>query len=199
MRSGQGESGTGVVEFAIGPKHRVVATLARGREMGRHVIHRRSGRVVVGLMATHAGGCGDVVIPVYVTIEALTRRHRVCSGQSKSGAGVVEFAVGPEHGVMATRARRREMRGHVVHRAECRVVVGLMAAHAGRGGDVVVVIDVTVGTLARRHGMRTAQREPGGAVVEGCIQPTGGAVTLLAGLREVRRHVIRIRRALEIL
>ena len=199
MRSGQGESGTGVVEFAIGPKHRVVATLARGREMGRHVIHRRSGRVVVGLMATHAGGCGDVVIPVYVTIEALTRRHRVCSGQSKSGAGVVEFAIGPEHGVMATRARRREMRGHVVHRAECRVVVGLMAAHAGGRSDVVVVIHVAVRTLPRRYRVRASEREPGRVVVEGCVQPAGGAVALLTGLREVRRHVIRIRRALEIL
>ena len=158
-----------MVEFAVGPKHRIVATLACRREMGGHVIHRRSGRVVVGLMATHASGRGDVVIPVYVTIEALTRRHRVCSGQGKSGAGVVEFAIGPEHGVMATRARRREMRGHVVHRAECRVVVGLMAAHARSSGDVVVVIDVAIRTLPRRHRVRSSKREPGGVVVESCI------------------------------
>ena len=183
----------------FGPKHRVVATLARGREMGRHVIHRRSGRVVVGLVATHAGRRGDVVIAVYVTVEALTRRHRVCSGQGESGAGVVEFAVRPKHGVMAALARRREVRSHVVHRGECRVVVSLMAAHAGGRGDVVVVIDVAIRTLPRRHRVRSGQREPGGVVVEGCIQPTGGAVTLLAGLREVRRHVIRIRGALEIL
>ena len=39
---------------------------------------------------------------------------------------------------------------------------------------------------------------PRGAVVEGGIQPAGGVVTLLTGLREIRRHVIRIRRALEI-
>ena len=49
-----GEAGAGVVEFAVCPKHRIVATLARGWEMGRHVIHRRSGRVVVGQVATHA-------------------------------------------------------------------------------------------------------------------------------------------------
>ena len=199
MRSGQGETGAGVVEFAIGPKHHLVATLACRREMGRHVIHRSSGRVVVGLMATHASRSGDVVIPVYVTIEALTRRHRVRPSQSESGAGVVEFAVGPKHGVMAALARRGEVRGHVVHRAECRVVVGLMAAHAGSSGDVVVVVDVAVRTLPRRHRVRSSQREPGRVVVESCIQPAGGAVTLLTGLREVRRHVIRIRRALEIL
>ena len=198
MRSGQGEAGASVVEFAVGPKHRIVATLACCREMGRHVIHRRSGCVVVGLMATHAGGCGDVVIPVYVTIQALTRRHGVRSSQGESGAGVVELAVGPKHRVMAALARRREVGSHVVHRSEGRVVVGLMAAHAGRSGDVVVVIDVTVRALTRRHGVRSAQREPSGAVVEGCIQPTGRVVTLLTGLREIRRHVIRIRRALEI-
>ena len=77
VRSRQGESGAAVVEFAVRPKHRIVATLARGREMGRHVIYRRNGGVVVGLMATHAGGRGDVVIVIYVTIDALTRRHRV--------------------------------------------------------------------------------------------------------------------------
>ena len=199
VRSGQGEAGAGVVEFAVGPKHRIVAALACRREMGRHVIHRRSGGVVVGLMATHAGGCGDVVIPVYVTIQALTRRHGVRSSQGESGAGVVELAVGPKHRVMAALARRREVGSHVVHRGEGRVVVGLMAAHAGRSGDVVVVIDVAVRTLPRWHRVRSGQREPGGAVAEGCIQPTGRAVALLAGLWEVRRHVIRIRRALEIL
>jgi len=132
-----------------------------------------------------------------VAIDALPRRHGVRTRQNESGRGVIELAVGPCHHVVTLLAGRREpgMRD----RRCCRVVVRLMATHAGSSGDVVVVIDVTVGTLARRHGMRTAQREPGGAVVKRCIQPTGGAVTLLAGLREVRRHVIRIRRALEIL
>src|SRR5438270_1492612 len=106
VRSGQGESGAGVVEFAVSPKHRIVATLACRREMGGHVIHRRSGRVVVGLMATHASGRGDVVIPVYVTIEALTRRERVRSGQGESGAGVVEIVVGRKHGVGAVSSGR---------------------------------------------------------------------------------------------
>jgi len=159
VRSGQGETGAGVVEFAVRPKHRVMAALARGREMRTHVVYRAERSVVVGLMAAHAGRCGDVVIPVYVTIEALTRRHRVRSGQGKSGAGVVEFAVGPKHGVMAALARSREVRGHVVYRAERRVVVGLVAAHAGSSGDVVVVVDVAVRTLPRRHRVHARQRE----------------------------------------
>ena len=134
-----------------------------------------------------------------MAIDALARRHRVRSGQGESGAGVVEFAVSPKHRIVATLACCREMRRHVIHRCSSGVVVGLMAAHAGSCGDVVVIIDVAVRTLPRWNRVRSSQREPGGVVVEGCIQPTGSAVTLLTGLREVRRHVIRIRRALEIL
>ena len=121
------------------------------------------------------------------------------SGQGEAGAGVVEFAVSPKHRVVATLARGREMGRHVIHRRSGRVVVGLMAAHAGGRSDVVVVIHVTVRTLPRRYRVRASEREPGRVVVEGCVQPAGGAVALLTGLREVRRHVIRIRRALEIL
>ena len=43
------------------------------------------------------------------------------------------------------------------------------------------------------------QREAGRGVVECRIQPGAGAVALLAGLREIRRHVIRIRRALKVI
>ena len=109
---------------------------------------------------------------------------------------MVEFAVGPKHRVVTLLAGGRE--SGMRHRRRRRVVVGLVATDAGGRGDVVVVIDVTVRALTRRHGVRSAQREPSGAVVEGCIQPTGRVVTLLTGLREIRRHVIRIRRALEI-
>jgi len=109
---------------------------------------------------------------------------------------VIELAIGPLDRVVTLLARGGE--ADVRHRALRVVKVLLVATDAGAYGEVVVVIDVTVGALARRHGMRTAQREPGGAVVEGCIQPAGGVVTLLTGLREIRRHVIRIRRALEI-
>ena len=148
-------------------------------------------------MARHAGRASQVVVVVDVAIDALPRRHGMRTGQNESGGGVIELAIGPGHGVVTLLAGRREP-GMRDWRCS-RVVVRLMATHARSSGDVVVVVDVAVRTLPRRHRVRTAQREPGGAVVEGCIQPTGGAVTLLAGLREVRRHVIRIRRALEIL
>ena len=194
MRTGQNESGRGVIELSISPGHGIVTLLAGGRESGMR--HRRRRRVVVGLVATDTGGRGDVVIVVDVTIRAQARGHGVRTRQNEACRRVIELPVGPGHRVVTLLARSRE--SCMRHRRGRRVVVGLMAADAGSRGDVVVVVDVTVRALTRRHGMRSAQREPGGAVVEGCIQPTGRVVTLLTGLREIRRHVIRIRRALEI-
>src|SRR5947209_6627471 len=119
------------------------------------------------------------------------------TGQNESGGGVIELAVGPRHHVVTLLAGCREpgMRD----RRCCGVVVRLMATNAGGDGDVVVVVDVTVGALARRNGMRTGQREPGCRVVKRCRLPGSGVVAGLASLRESAAHVIRIRRALEIL
>ena len=74
-----------------------------------------------------------------------------------------------------------------------------MAGHASGACQVVVIVDVTVGAGARWHGMQSGEREPGGVVIKRGIQPGAGAMTLLAGLREIRRHVIRIGGALEVL
>ena len=70
---------------------------------------------------------------------------------------------------MALLARCRET--GMGYRAGRRVVIVLMAANAGGVGDVVVVVDVTIGTRTRRNGVRSGQREAGGVVVEGRIQP----------------------------
>ena len=40
MRPGQSESRAAVIEFAIRPKHAVVAGLTCSREMGGDVVHR---------------------------------------------------------------------------------------------------------------------------------------------------------------
>ena len=56
--------------------------------------------------------------------------------------------------------------------------------NARRSGQAVVVVDVTIRALARRHRVRSRQRESGSAVVERRIGPGTGAVALLAGLRE---------------
>ena len=124
-----------------------------------------------------------------MAIDALARRHRVRSGQGETGAGVVEFAVRPKHGVMAALARGREMRTHVVYRAERSVVVGLMAAHAGRCGDVVIPVYVAVRALARRHCVRTSQRECRVGVIEGGVGPDCGVVAQLTRGWESRRSM----------
>ena len=74
-----------------------------------------------------------------------------------------------------------------------------MAADACRGGQVVIVVNVAIGALARRYRVQAGQREARVVMVEGCVHPVRGVVALLAGLREVRRHVVGIGRALEVL
>ena len=117
--------------------------------------------------------------------------------QLKTGGGVVEGRIGPEHGVVAGFAGRREAR--MRHRRGRVVVIGLMARHTRGAGQVVVIVDVAIRTLPRRGRVRPGQREPRAVVVERRVQPGRGAVAGIASLREVRRHVIRIRRALVIL
>jgi hypothetical protein len=198
MRPRQSESRAAVIKFAIRPKHAVMAGLTRSREMRSDVVHRRGCRVVVIHVASHAGGARQVVVVINVAIRALPRRHRVRSDQREAGGVVVECRVQPGAGAVALLAGLREIRRHVIGIRRALKVIQV-AGHARRAGQVVVVIDVAIGALARRHRVQSRQRKPGAVVIEGCVQPGAGAVALLAGLREIRRDVIRIRRALEIL
>lgn len=153
---------------------------------------------VVLLMARITQSAVQRVIVVDVTVDALPRWDRVRARQLESSRRVIERGVGPAHGVVAGRARRRESHRNVVHWRGRRVVVVLVARHAGRAGEVVIVVDMTVSALPRRGGMRTGQGESSAVVVEGCIQPRSRVVALAAGLRKIRRHVIRVGRALEV-
>jgi hypothetical protein len=58
---------------------------------------------------------------------------------------------------------------------------------------------VTVGAGTRRNGVRSRERKSGGAVIEGRTRPAARAVALRTGLREIRRHVVRVRGGLEVL
>ena len=64
------------------------------------------------------------------------------------------------------------------------LVVLKVAAHAGgiRAGQVVIAVHVALGTL--HAGMEAGQRESSGRVIESGAGPVGGAMTLLASLRE---------------
>jgi len=73
-----------------------------------------------------------------------------------------------------------------------------VATHAGGLTQRVVVVDMAIRALTRRHRVHPRQREAGVAVVEGRIRPVVSVVALLAGLRKACRDVIGIRRALEV-
>ena len=58
---------------------------------------------------------------------------------------------------------------------------------------------MAIGAQPRRNGVHAREEESGRVVVERCIRPGNGVVTLIAGLREAGGHVIGIRRSLVIL
>ena len=198
VRPGQGKCRIGVIKCRIRPDCRVVTEFARGWESCGGMGGIGRARVVL-LVAGVAKSAVQRVVAIDVAVGAQPRRRGVRSGQWESCGGVIEFAVGPQHRVVAALARSREMCGDVVHGSRGRVVVVLVAADASRAGQVVVAIDVAIGARARRNRVRSRQREPGGIVIESRIQPRSCAVALLAGLREIRRYVVRVRRSLKIL
>ena len=100
VESGQRPACRGMVELAIRPQHCVVAVFARRREARSDVVNRSLRVVVVGLVACHAGRAGQVVVVIDVALHA--GRRRVEASQGPTRCGVIEFAVRPQHGVMAT-------------------------------------------------------------------------------------------------
>jgi len=74
-----------------------------------------------------------------------------------------------------------------------------MATHACCVSQRVVVVDMAIGARPWWHCVQTRERKPRTVVIERRVRPAVCAMALLAGLREIRRHVVRIRRALEIL
>ena len=99
VRASKGKTGGSMVELTIHPDHGVVATVAGRGETGRHVIHRTNGIVVIGLMAGHTSSARELVVVVNVTLRA--GRRQVSAGKSPASGRVIEFAVGPDHGVVA--------------------------------------------------------------------------------------------------
>ena len=197
MCTGQRESRRRVIEGRVAPSGGGVALLTGLREIRLHVVRiRRS--LEIFQVAADAGsvGAGQIVVTIHVALRALQRRMRACERESRGR--VIEGRVAPRCRSVALLARRREVRLHVI-RIGRSVEVRLMAADAGGvgAGQVVVVVDVTLHTSHGRVSAR--QREPSCGVIECRARPRCGVVALLARLRESRRHVIRVRRSLEVL
>ena len=156
VRVGQDEPCAVVIKRGIEPGARAVALIASRREIRRHVIRIRRSLVVL-LVARIARRARQVVVVVDVAIRALPRRHDMHSGQCETSRRVIELSVAPLHRVVTllTRCRKSRMRD----RSCSVVVVVLMAAHARRAGDAVVVVDVAIRTLPWRYRMRPRQRK----------------------------------------
>ena len=104
----------------------------------------------------------------------------------------------PGRGVVADITGLCESAGHVVGIRGVLEVLEV-ARDASDAGQVVVVVDVAIGTGARRNGVCPGEREIDGGVVEGCRRPACSRMAGLAGGGEIQRDVARIIRALEVL
>ena len=178
-----------VIEAGGQPGAGVVAGLASGGEkLGLRCVSRIGGSVVVGLVASDAGGRQRGVVVVDVAHRALRRRDGVHAGQRERRVVVVEHCVSPQDGVMADLALLRESHRDVIW-GGCALEVRLVAGNARGAGQVVIIVDVTVAALQRRHGVCTHQWEAGAGVIELAVRPQNRVVTIGAGGGDSRGQV----------
>ena len=85
-----------------------------------------------------------------MTISALTRRNSVLASQLEPGLVVIEVRRGPAAGGVACLASLREASPHMIGVIRSLEILQV-AGDAGPVGDVVVVVNVAVRALARRH------------------------------------------------
>ena len=184
MRSGQRESRRRVVKRSATPVRGGVALLASLREVRLHVIRIR-GSLEVSQVAARARRVSrrQVVVSVYVALYAL--QGHVRARKRESSRRVVERRIPPGSRGMALLASLREVRLHVIRIGRALEILQVAAdASRIRAGQIVVAIHVATGASNGR--VRASQRESSGRVIEGRARPVGGAVTLLASLREAR-------------
>ena len=167
-----------------------MARCAGLRETTGDVI-RVDGALEILQVARDAGRAGQVVVVVGMAIAALARRHGVRSGECEINHRVIKGRRSPRQGCVALRAIGGEVRRNVI-RIRRALKIFQVAANAGRAGQAVVVVDVTVDTLPRRYGVPTREGEAHRAVVEVRIEPGVRAVANGAGCGESAGHVIRI-------
>ena len=173
-----------------------MALLARGWEPG--VRHRGYGVVEIILVAADACGAGDVEIVIDVAVCTLPRRNRVRTRQRKTRFRMIESRRLPGCGGVAGFASLGESPAHVI-RVRGSLEILQVTRHAGRAGQVVVVVDVAICALPRRNGMRASQYKIHGRVIETGRLPRRSGVALQAIRREVGGDVVRIPGALKIL
>jgi len=98
---------------------------------------------------------------------------------------------------MALLARLREILRNVIRIGRA-LEIYQVARDASRDRQIVVIANVAIRTLPGRNCVHPRQRKTGGVVVKRGAEPRRRAMALLAGLREACRHMVGVRRALEI-
>src|SRR5258708_5347873 len=103
---------------------------------------------------------------------------------------MVKLSIGPLRCVMTlfTGGRKAGVR----HRTRCAGEILLVTSEARSGGQVVVVVDVTIDAQPGWNCMPSRQKESGRAVVKLGIQPVVCSVTALASGRELGGNVVRV-------
>ncbi len=187
-----------MIELPVGPEQRVVAALASGREPELYVVHRSESGVVILKVTRDASGGRQVVIAVEVAVRANSRRIGMRIRQREAHGSVIEGRRLPGRRRVALLTSLRDSAGNVV-RVFSALVIRQVAAHAGRGRDVVIVVDVAVRANPRRIGVRIRQRKAHCKVIERRRLPRDSRVALLTSLRKTSRDVIRVCRGLKVL
>jgi len=184
---------------------RIVVVEDRGRPRGRAVthlallrkIHRGMIRVVraliILLMAGVAGRRRQVVVPAFVAIPTL--HLRMCPGERKRRLRMVKRCRLPACSRMAHLALLRNACRRVIRIAGLVVIVDV-ASYAGSARQLEVAVFVAL--IARQIGMPARQRKSDRIMIECCRRPTRRRVTVLAGLGEPQRYMVRIARLLEV-
>lgn len=170
-----------VVETRVQPVGRGVAVLtSRGEELRLRGVPWIGRVVVVRLVATNASGRQRRVIVVYVAVYALARWNGMRSRQREGRVVVVERRIRPHRSVVAQFALLRES-SRYVSRIRGVLEIIQMARNASGAAQAVIVVDMAIRALPRRHGMSTSERKPGCGVIELGIGPQNRVVAGLAG------------------
>jgi hypothetical protein len=191
-----------VVKGAAAPTGGVVALLAGLGEIGSDVA--RVGRALkVRQVTRNASATGQVIrarraVCGVVALRALQGGMR--AGQGEAGAGVVEGCSQPVSRAVALVAGLREIRSQVTWVGRISIIRHV-ASDAGTTGQAVsarrtISGVVTLGAL--KGGMRAGQGKACCGVIERCSTPVSRVVALLAGLGEIRLHVVGTIRSLKV-
>ena len=139
------------------PGRGAMANLASLRKPCLHVIG--IGRTLkIFQVARHTSGGGQVVVVVGVAIRALPRWHGVHSSEREVHQRVIERRRLPCHGGMTLLAGLGEVGRNVVGIGRPLKILKV-AGDAGCARQIVVIVDVAIDALPRRHGVPSRQGE----------------------------------------